>query len=184
MAAHLLEVSDVAITAPGGRILFDGLDLRLAREHVALIGRNGVGKSTLLAALAGLGDVERGRVRALARVHYVPQVLRRDPAHSLSDGERRRRALAEARVSGAEILLLDEPTEDLDDGAVGWLCEWLGTWPGCLVVASHDRRLLEGFRTFFIAASRGAAPSSGLSTSSMWSCSDRIARRRHDTCGA
>ena len=54
MTAHLLEVSGVTITAPGGRTLFDGLDLRLARDHVALIGRNGAGKSTLLAALAGV----------------------------------------------------------------------------------------------------------------------------------
>jgi ATPase subunit of ABC transporter with duplicated ATPase domains len=155
MTAHLLEVSDATITTPGGRVLFDGLNLRLARDHVALVGRNGVGKSTLLAVLAGQGDLERGRVRALARVHHVPQRLPRDTTQPLSDGERRRCALAEARASGADILLLDEPTEDLDDEAVSWLREWLRTWPGGLVVASHDRRLLSGLRTFFIVSETG-----------------------------
>src|SRR5262245_224310 len=49
----LLELSDVTIVTPAGRTLFDGMSMRIGRERVALIVRNGVGKSTLLAVLAG-----------------------------------------------------------------------------------------------------------------------------------
>jgi ATPase subunit of ABC transporter with duplicated ATPase domains len=152
-----VELSGVTICAPGGRPLFDGLTLRLSREHVALIGRNGVGKSTLLAALAGAAEVHAGRVKTSSPPHFVPQVLHVGPGRgaALSHGELRRLALAEARASGAEVLLLDEPTEDLDDAAVAWLRAWLRAWPGCLVVASHDRRLLGDFRHFFIAGESG-----------------------------
>jgi ATPase subunit of ABC transporter with duplicated ATPase domains len=158
-----IEVSGATICAPGGRTLFDGLTLRLSHEHVALIGRNGVGKSTLLAVLAGTGDVQAGRVRTSSAPHFVPQVLRAGSARGapLSHGELRRLALTDARASGAEVLLLDEPTEDLDDAAVAWLRGWLREWPGSLVVASHDRRLLGDFRHFLIVSESGCRTLSG-----------------------
>lgn len=59
------------------------------------------------------------------------------------------------------MLLLDEPTEDLDEAAVAWLRGWLGTWPGGLVVASHDRRLLADFPHFFIVGESGCRTFSG-----------------------
>jgi len=148
----LLEVCGVAISTPSGRPLFDGLSLRLSRERVALIGRNGVGKSTLLAVLAGGGESQGAPVKVRSRPHYVPQDLGR---RSASHGEMRRLALVEAKSSGAEILLLDEPTEDLDADGVAWLRGWLREWPGCLVAASHDRRLLADFRHFLIASESG-----------------------------
>ena len=155
----LLELSDVTIVTPAGRTLFDGIRLRIGRERVALIGRNGVGKSTLLAVLAGDAEPQAGRVRARGRPHYVPQAVGSLPerirAMALSHGERRRMALLEAARSGADVLLLDEPTEDLDDASVSWLRGWLREWPGCLVVASHDRRLLEDFEHFLIASESG-----------------------------
>jgi ATPase subunit of ABC transporter with duplicated ATPase domains len=158
-----VEVSGATICAPGGRPLFDGLTLQLSREHVAIIGRNGVGKSTLLAVLAGAAEVDAGHVKTSSPPHFVPQVLRAGSVHgaALSHGELRTLALAEARASCAEVLLLDEPTEDLDDAAVAWLRGWLRAWPGCLVVASHDRRLLGDFRHFFIASESGCRALSG-----------------------
>jgi ATPase subunit of ABC transporter with duplicated ATPase domains len=149
----LIEARDATIQAPGGRPLFEGLTLSLAREHVALIGRNGVGKSTLLAVLAGDEDAQSGSVRTRSKPHFVPQ--RNASAQALSQGELRKLALLEARSSGADILLLDEPTQDLDEAAVLWLRGWLKEWPGCLVVASHDRRLLSDFQHFFIASESG-----------------------------
>lgn len=148
----LLEVSGATISTPSGRPLFDSLSLRLSRERVALIGRNGVGKSTLLAVLAGGVEPQGGPVKVRSRPHYVPQDLGR---RTLSHGELRRLALTEAKSCGADILLLDEPTEDLDDEGVAWLRGWLREWPGCLVAASHDRRLLSDFRHFLIASESG-----------------------------
>jgi ATPase subunit of ABC transporter with duplicated ATPase domains len=152
MTATILQMTGASIRAPGGRALFEGLTVRLGRERVALVGRNGVGKSTLLAVLAGDLDPERGRVRVFGRSCFVPQDL---PAGACSHGERRRRALTEALASGASALLLDEPTEDLDDEAVAWLRARLSAWPGALVVASHDRRLLADFEHFFVASESG-----------------------------
>jgi ATPase subunit of ABC transporter with duplicated ATPase domains len=160
----LVEVCGVTIVAPGGRALFDGLDLRLSSgDHVALVGRNGVGKSTLLEVLAGAAEAQAGRVKTASRPYHVPQALHAADARArtLSHGEHRKLALAEARSSGAEILLLDEPTDDLDDAAVSWLRSWLKEWHGCLVVASHDRRLLGDFRHFFLASESGCRCFSG-----------------------
>jgi ATPase subunit of ABC transporter with duplicated ATPase domains len=151
----LLKLRDVMIATAGGRQLFDGLNLRLEREHVALVGRNGVGKSTLLAVLAGSLDVRHGSVRTSSEPHLVPQALPRDASTTQSHGEQRRQMLTEAHASGAELLLLDEPSEDLDDAGVTWLRGWLKTWPGGVLVASHDRRLLADFRHFFIVSESG-----------------------------
>ncbi len=157
----LVQVSDARITTPAGRPLFDGLNMQLARERVALIGRNGVGKSSLLAVLAGALDVQSGRVKLGGEVRWVPQIVAPASTTRLSHGEMRKRALLEALTSGADILLLDEPTEDLDDAAVMWLRQALKTWPGCLVVASHDRRLLDDFEHFFITSESGCRAYTG-----------------------
>jgi ATPase subunit of ABC transporter with duplicated ATPase domains len=159
----VLRVSGVRITTPGGRLLFDGLDLSLSGEHVALVGRNGVGKSTLLSILARESDPDEGRVALAGRAHFVRQAVGAtagDP-RVRSHGEQRKRELVEAMASGADVLLLDEPTEHLDDAGVAWLRGWLRKWPGCLLVASHDRRLLADFQHFFVVRESGCRAFSG-----------------------
>jgi ATPase subunit of ABC transporter with duplicated ATPase domains len=155
----LVEIANATICAPGGRTLFEGLSMRLSREHVALIGHNGVGKSTLLEVLAGVREAQAGAVKTSSAPHFVPQALR--GCGALSHGQLRQQALLEARASGAEILLLDEPSEDLDEAAVAWLRSWLKKWPSCAVVASHDRRLLADFRHFFVVSESGCRYLSG-----------------------
>jgi len=152
----VLELKGVSVNAPGGRPLLAGLNLRLEREHVALVGRNGVGKSTLLAVLSGRSEPDSGRVVARGRRHFVAQ-MDDDAERSLplSLGERRRALLTEARDSGAELLLLDEPSEHLDEGALGWLRAWLADFHGGVLVATHDRRLLADFRHFFVVSESG-----------------------------
>ncbi|MET0255330.1 MAG: ABC transporter ATP-binding protein [Luteibacter sp.] len=60
----MLEVSGLVKTVPGGRTLFDGLDLALAPgEFVAVTGESGAGKSTLLNLIAGLDTPDAGQVR-------------------------------------------------------------------------------------------------------------------------
>ena len=65
------------------------------------------------------------------------------PVRDLSGGERRRLQLLLLLATEPNVLLLDEPTNDLDTDTLAALEDLLDTWPGTLVVASHDRYLVE-----------------------------------------
>ena len=61
--AEALRLSGLVKTLPGGRRLFDGVDLNVAAgEHIAIRGESGVGKSTLLNIVAGLDEADAGEV--------------------------------------------------------------------------------------------------------------------------
>jgi ABC transport system ATP-binding/permease protein len=61
----------------------------------------------------------------------------------LSGGERRRLQLMRLLMDGPNVLLLDEPTNDLDIDTLTALEDLLDSWPGTLVVVSHDRYFVE-----------------------------------------
>ena len=65
------------------------------------------------------------------------------PVGTLSGGERRRLQLLLVLAGLPNVILLDEPTNDLDLDTLRALEDHLDTWPGSLVVVSHDRALLE-----------------------------------------
>jgi ATP-binding cassette subfamily F protein uup len=65
------------------------------------------------------------------------------PVRLLSGGERRRLQLALVLRQAPNVLLLDEPTNDLDLDTLRALEDLLDSWPGTLVVVSHDRAFLE-----------------------------------------
>ncbi|MGD9752624.1 MAG: ATP-binding cassette domain-containing protein, partial [Acidimicrobiia bacterium] len=65
------------------------------------------------------------------------------PISTLSGGERRRLQLVAILAQRPNVLLLDEPTNDLDLDTLRALEDFLETWPGALVVVSHDRAFLE-----------------------------------------
>jgi len=69
----------------------------------------------------------------------------------LSGGERGRLHLAKQLVSGANVLLLDEPSNDLDVETLRALEEALETFAGCAVVISHDRFFLDRLCTHILA---------------------------------
>jgi ABC transport system ATP-binding/permease protein len=61
----------------------------------------------------------------------------------LSGGERRRLQMLRLLAGEPNVLLLDEPTNDLDTDTLASLEDLLDTWPATLIVASHDRYLVE-----------------------------------------
>jgi ATPase subunit of ABC transporter with duplicated ATPase domains len=69
------------------------------------------------------------------------------PAVTLSPGERTRAALALLQARGVNLLVLDEPTNHLDLPAIEQLESALDTYPGTLLLVTHDRRMLEAVHT-------------------------------------
>ena len=65
------------------------------------------------------------------------------PVSDLSGGERRRLQLLRLLAAEPNVLLLDEPTNDLDTDTLAGLEDLLDTWPGTMIIASHDRYLVE-----------------------------------------
>ncbi|HVV22831.1 MAG TPA: ABC-F family ATP-binding cassette domain-containing protein [Pseudonocardiaceae bacterium] len=69
------------------------------------------------------------------------------PAATLSPGERTRAALALLQARGVNLLVLDEPTNHLDLPAIEQLESALASYPGTLLLVTHDRRMLDAVHT-------------------------------------
>ncbi|GIP32689.1 ABC-F family ATP-binding cassette domain-containing protein [Paenibacillus sp. J2TS4] len=65
------------------------------------------------------------------------------PASLLSGGQRKRVALAAALIQPADLLILDEPTNHIDNETVEWLEEYLTKYRGALLLVTHDRYFLD-----------------------------------------
>ena len=80
--------------------------------------------------------------KLLAGLGFLPTQME----HAVGDfsgGWRMRLNLAQALMCPSELLLLDEPTNHLDLDAILWLEEWLKSYPGTLLLISHDRDFLD-----------------------------------------
>jgi len=108
--------------------------------------------ASVAAALArdGVADHE---VATIAAALQLPPMDAR--VGNLSNGERRRIALARALLGRAEVLVLDEPTNHLDAPTVEWLEGRLAAWPGALIVVTHDRYFLDRVATRILEVDRG-----------------------------
>ncbi len=195
-ANRIVELVDAGVTLPDGRTLFDGLNLNLeAGQRLGIVGRNGLGKTTLLRVMLGELPPTRGEVKLGTRteINYVDQGrLRLDEAKTvyeevgggsdvvrlgeesvtvrgylrrflftddrvntkialLSGGERSRVVLAKILKRGGNVLVLDEPTNDLDLATLRVLEEALVAFKGTVVAVSHDRYFLNRVCTSILA---------------------------------
>ncbi|MEW6224503.1 MAG: energy-dependent translational throttle protein EttA [Chloroflexota bacterium] len=101
-------------------------------------------------------EVVRVGSREVPARAYVSSFNFRGPDHqklvgTLSGGERNRVHLAKLLQSGGNVLLLDEPTNDLDVDTLRALEAGLESFPGCVVVISHDRWFLDRIATHILA---------------------------------
>ncbi len=100
----------------------------------------------------------RGRPRHVAgyaKEFLFPPTQLRQPVGSLSGGERNRLALAVALTRKADLLVLDEPTNDLDMDTLDALEDMLAQFEGTVLVVSHDRAFLDGVTTQVLGAVGG-----------------------------
>jgi len=74
---------------------------------------------------------------------------------NLSGGEKRRVALCQLLLINPDILLLDEPTNHLDAESVGWLEQFLKSFPGTVVAITHDRYFLDNVAGWILELDRG-----------------------------
>jgi len=105
------------------------------------------GDALLDAFRAAAPDLPPAEVRTLLAKFGLKTAHVLRPAATLSAGERTRAALALLQVRGVNLLVLDEPTNHLDLPAIEQLESALASYPGTLLLVTHDRRMLDAVHT-------------------------------------
>ncbi|MGW3896007.1 ABC-F family ATP-binding cassette domain-containing protein [Micromonospora profundi] len=134
------------ITRPDGGRLNTGSTVKpafLSQELAELPGHLRVLEAVEeVARRVQLGDREVSAAQ-LAEVFGFDDRRLWTPVSDLSGGERRRLQMLRLLAGEPNVLLFDEPTNDLDTDTLAALEDLLDSWPGTIVVASHDRYLIE-----------------------------------------
>lgn len=179
----ILGLHNVNFNFPGQKPLFISVDFGIdMSSRVAIVGPNGVGKSTFLKLLVGdlqpcTGEVkhnhrlrigrfdqhsgehltaEESPAEYLQRLFNLPYEKARKAlgtfglashAHTikmkdLSGGQKARVALAELCNNAPDVLILDEPTNNLDIESIDALAEAINEYKGGVIIVSHDERLI------------------------------------------
>ena len=124
-----------------GKLLFESNHISIPYGGtVGILGDNGVGKTTLLNMIIRKDLDYEGKTKLNGYFEYVPQLKYEADK---SGGEQELEFLKTAFSKQAKILILDEPTSNLDKKNIEWLLYKIKNYNGTIVVVSHDRLLLE-----------------------------------------
>ena len=138
----------------------DGGDLKIGQTvKLSYVDQNRAGidpKKTLWEVVSdGLDYIQVGNVEMPSRAYVASFGFKgadqQKPAGGLSGGERNRLNLALTLKQGGNLILLDEPTNDLDVETLSSLENALLEFPGCAVVITHDRWFLDRVATHILA---------------------------------
>ena len=223
----VIEATGVAKKFGDKQILRDFSITVQRGDRIALVGPNGVGKTTLLNMMIGKEQPDTGEIKlgtnlelalfdqaraqldgnmtlwesltgdpdmrvsgkadqVLVRgqpkhvVGYLKEFLfdeaqARAPVRSLSGGEKARLLLAKIMARSSNLLVLDEPTNDLDVETLDLMQELLSTYNGTVLLVSHDRDFLDR-----VAATTIAMEGDGRATVYAGGWSDYLAQRGQD----
>jgi ATP-binding cassette subfamily F protein uup len=100
-------------------------------------------------------DGERIEAAHMLEWFLFPRAMQYGRIATLSGGERRRLYLLRTLIHQPNVLILDEPTNDLDIQTLGVLEEFLDYFQGCLIVVSHDRYFLDRTVDFLVSVENG-----------------------------
>ncbi len=100
----------------------------------------------------GLWDLDSQVDQAMDALRCPPDDW---PVDKLSGGERRRVALCKLLLEQPELLLLDEPTNHLDAETTAWLEGHLRSYPGAILIVTHDRYFLDNVTGWILELDRG-----------------------------
>jgi ATP-binding cassette ChvD family protein len=100
----------------------------------------------------GLWDLDSKVDQAMDALRCPPDDW---PVDRLSGGEKRRVALCKLLLEQPELLLLDEPTNHLDAETTAWLEGHLRTYPGAILIVTHDRYFLDNVTGWILELDRG-----------------------------
>ncbi|MFT6955410.1 MAG: ATP-binding cassette subfamily F protein 3 [Halieaceae bacterium] len=144
--AHMAQEVETITLAAGEYVLTGDSKLTALRNRLAQLEAAGDFQASAKIH-AELDDIdgysaERKVDRLLQGLGFADNASGR-PVGDFSGGWRIRLNLAKALMTPSDVLLLDEPTNHLDLDATLWLQQWLQSYPGTLVMISHDRDFID-----------------------------------------